>query len=348
MYGEDLVLISSFHRFMGHSRNSVKAYNSAFNKYRSFHNMSLTSLLAEAIKEQDDHVPQNRLKLYDRLMGFRQFLIDNHTGKTISSNLSKIKTFYKYNHVKLPVIPPINTKNIRKNPCISYDDLLTKSEIKKALKVADDNVGMWIYVMLSSGSSRSESKGLTNKTFYEGTFEYHKKDSFRDALRFLSKKDNVVCTCSLIRKKTGRPFYTFLGPEAVQFISKVKLKNKDFNLDNSLLEGSLDYVGRKFRFINDYLDLGYAGGYRRFRPHMLRKFNATYLNHEGVKSDLLDMESVDTLHGRGKDSTRESYFKDNPNVLKLSYIKCMSNVSLYHKYSWEIVGGEVIVYSQKL
>lgn len=59
MYGEDLVLISSFYRFMGHSRNSIKAYNGAFNKYRSFHNMSLTSLLAEAIMEQENHVPQN-------------------------------------------------------------------------------------------------------------------------------------------------------------------------------------------------------------------------------------------------------------------------------------------------
>lgn len=106
----------------------------------------------------------------------------------------------------------------------------------------------------SSGSSRSEAKGLTNKTFYEWTFEYHRKDSFRDALKFLSKKDNVVCACSLIQKKTGRPFYTFLGPEAVQFISKVKLKNRDFNLDNPLLEGSLDYIGSKFRFINYYLD----------------------------------------------------------------------------------------------
>ena len=130
----------------------------------------MTSLLGKAIREQENHVPQNQLKLYNHLMSFRQFLIDNHTGNTISSNLSKIKTFYKYNHVKLPVIPPINTKNIRKNPYISYDGLLTKSEIKKALNVADDNVAMWIYVMLSSGSSRSEAKGLTNKIFYDGTF----------------------------------------------------------------------------------------------------------------------------------------------------------------------------------
>lgn len=260
MYDEDLVLISSFHRFMGHSRNSIKAYQSAFNKYRSFHNLTLTSLLSEAIRKQENHVPQNRLKLYNRLMAFRQFLIDNHTGNTISSMLSKIKTFYKYNQVRLPVIPPVNTKNICRNPCISYDDLLTKSEIKKALNVADDNVAMWIYVMLSSGSSRSEAKSMTNKTFYDGTFEYHKCDSFQDDLIYLSGSDDVVCTCRLTRKKTDKPYYTFLNSETVHFIAKNKLKNSDFSLDASLLYGSLDYVGRKFRFINDCLNLGCAGG----------------------------------------------------------------------------------------
>lgn len=53
---------------------------------------------------------------------------------------------------------PINTKNIRKNPCISYDGLLTKSEIKKALNVADDNVSMWIYVMLQVAHPEAKPK----------------------------------------------------------------------------------------------------------------------------------------------------------------------------------------------
>lgn len=119
---------------------------------------------------------------------------------------------------------------------------------------------MWIYVMLSSGSSRSEAKSMTNKTFYDGTFEYHKCDSFQDALIYLSGSDDVVCTCRLTRKKTDKPYYTFLNSETVQFIAKNKLKNNDFSLDASLLYGSLDYVDRKFRFINDYLNLGCAGG----------------------------------------------------------------------------------------
>lgn len=349
MYSDDLTLIKKFHQIMGHSRNSIKSYNSAFNLYRKYHNTSLTSLLAEAITEQENHVPQNRLKLYTRLMSFRQFLIDNYTGNTISSNFSKIKTFYRYNHVTLPFIPPLNNKFLKRNPYLSYDDLLTKKEIKKALKIADDNIRMWIYVLLSSGTSKHEAQTITNQLFYEGTFEYHRKNNFKDALNYLSKSDNTVCTCKLLRQKTDKPYYTFLNPEAVQFIAKTKLKNNDYNLNSPLLSGSSDYVGRKFRFINDYLDLGFAGGYRRFRPHMLRKFHATHLN-QGThkKHNLMDMEIIDSLHGRGKNTTRETYFKDNPYFLKLEYIRCMDNISLYHKYSYKIHNNKVTVYSKKL
>ena len=35
---------------------------------------------------------------------------------------------------------------------------------------------------------------------------------------------NVVCTCSLVRQKTGKPYYTFLNQECVQKIAEVKLK----------------------------------------------------------------------------------------------------------------------------
>ena len=80
---------------------------------------------------------------------------------------------------------------------------------------------------------------------------------------------------------------------------------------------------------------------------MLRKFNATHLN-QGSHKEFLGMDIVDNLHGRGKGATREAYFKDNPEVLKLSYIKCMNNISLYHRYSHEMVDGEVIVCAEKL
>ncbi len=76
---------------------------------------------------------------------------------------------------------------------------------------------------------------------------------------------------------------------------------------------------------------------------MLRKFNATHLNQGSIERDLLDMDCVDLLHGRGKNTTRQSYFKDNPEYLKLEYIKAMSNISLDYRYDYKISNGKVKV-----
>ena len=217
-----------------------------------------------------------------------------------------------------------------------------------ALKFADDNLKLWILVMISSGTTRCEAKSMTNQTFFEGTKAYHKKDNFQDAMKYLTRKNNVVCTCKLIRQKTVKPYYTFLNPECVQKIAKVKLNQEDFDLTSPLLKHELNHVNYKFKKLNEYLGFGEAGGFARLRPHMLRKFNSTYLNQGSLDGDLLAMDSVDMLHGRGKNNTREVYYKDNPDFLKLEYIKVMSNISLYRRYDWKIVNGKVKVISKPL
>lgn len=345
---EDQKLINDFHIKSGHSIGSVKSYRTIFNKYRNFHNMSLSELLAEAITEQENRVPENRLSIYDRIVSFRNYMADNYIGNTIINSVSKIKTFYYYNRVYLPFIPPLNRKCIRKNDVISFEDLPTKDDLRLALKFADDNLVLWILTLLSSGMTRTEAKSITNGMFFKWTMKYHKKDSFEDAMKYLSRKKNVVCTCNLIRKKTDKPFYTFLNPECVQRIAKVKLKQGDFDMSHPLLKYGLNHVNYKFKMLNDYLGFGKVGGFSRLRPHMLRKFNATYLSQGGLDSDLLGMDLVDMLHGRGKNKTREAYYKDNPEYLKLEYIKVMSNVSLYRRYEYKISNGKVKVISKPL
>lgn len=188
--------------------------------------------------------------------------------------------------------------------------------------------------MLSSGASRMEAKSMANGMFFRGTAEYHRKEDFESALWYLSRKNNMVCTCRLIRQKTDKPYYTFLNPECVQKIAKVKLRQGDFDLNASLLKYSPNHLSHKFKAINDILGLGSAGGYSRFRPHMIRKFHATHLNQGSIDEGVLDMDNIDSLHGRGN-NTRESYFKENPEYLKFEYIKVMGNVSLHHRYVLE-------------
>ncbi|WP_288267545.1 hypothetical protein [uncultured Methanobrevibacter sp.] len=348
MYRNDEDLISEFHLKAGHSESSVKSYRAVFKGYCSFHDMALSELLKEAIMEQENRIPENRLKIYDRIVSYRNFLSKTHMPNTINNAVSKIKTFYHYNRVYLPFIPPLNTKNIPKNDIIAFEDIPTKDELRLALEFADDQLRLWILVMISSGSSRAEAKSMTNELFFRGTYEYHKKDTFPKALRRLAAMDDAVCTCRLTRQKTDKPYYTFLNPECVKEIARVKLKEKDFDLDAPLLKYNLNHVNYKFKLLNDYLGFGQAGGFARLRPHMLRKFNSTYLSQGSLDGNLLAMDSVDMLHGRGKSKTRESYYKDNPEFLKLEYIRAMNNISLYHRYDWKVINGKVRIVSKPL
>lgn len=345
---KDQDLIDEFHRISGHSTATIKSYRTVFNKYCRFHNMSLSELLAEAIREQEKGVPENRLSIYKRILSFRNYLVENYIGNTVANSISQIKTFYKYNRVYVPFIPPLNSKSIMKNDIISFEDLPTKDEIRQTLEFCGDDMALWILVILSSGLPRSEAKLITNRMFFEGTYEYHKKDSFEDAMKYLSRKDNVVCTCNLIRQKTDKPYYTFLNPECVQKIAQIKRKKEDFNMDDPLLKYNVDYADARFKQLNDRLGFGKAGGFSRFRPHMLRKFHSTYLSQGTLSDEKLSMDEIDCLHGRGKNKTRSTYFKDNPEYLKYEYVKVMGNVSLYHNYDCKIVDSKVKVLAKPL
>ena len=92
MFCEDVDLINNFHLNAGHSKNSIKAYACAFNCYRRFHNMSLTQLLDEAVFEQENFVPLNQLSLFNRIMDFRNYLINNYKANSVKSIITKIKT----------------------------------------------------------------------------------------------------------------------------------------------------------------------------------------------------------------------------------------------------------------
>ena len=111
-YTTDQDLIEDFHLRSGHSVGSKKSYRTVFNKYTAFHNMSLCDLLAEAITEQENHTPENRLSIYDRIISFRDYLTKNHIGNTITDSISKIKTFYHYFCTAYHNIPPLSKNTI--------------------------------------------------------------------------------------------------------------------------------------------------------------------------------------------------------------------------------------------
>lgn len=133
-------------------------------------------------KEQENHVPENRLSIYNRIVSFRSCLVENYTANTVANSISKIRTFYRYNRIRLPFIPPLNSNALARNGIISFADLPTKDEFRRALKASDDNIALWILVILSSGMTRAEAKSISNGMFFRWTEEHHKKADFKKAM----------------------------------------------------------------------------------------------------------------------------------------------------------------------
>ena len=55
----------------------------------------------------------------------------------------------------------------------------------------------------------------------------------------------------------------------------------------------------------------------------------------------MEIESIDKLQGRS--TTHESYYKNNPEILKLKYVQTMNNISLYNKYEYKIVDDKIVI-----
>ena len=73
--------------------------------------------------------------------------MEGNIGGTISKYFQIIKTIYKRNRVTIPYIPPLNIKSIKRNPYISFNDILTKEEIKNAISIANPQVQIRMMAM---------------------------------------------------------------------------------------------------------------------------------------------------------------------------------------------------------
>ena len=76
--------------------------------------------------------------------------------------------------------------------------------------------------------------------------------------------------------------------------------------------------------LNDRLELGKVGTYRRLRSHMFRKFHSSVLYNEG-----LSIAEIDALQGRAKDTTHGAYFYENPEILKKKFIEHIDALTIF-------------------
>lgn len=316
-------------------KNSWYSYNQAVKLYEEFHQTSMDSLIEEALSEQSDRVAEHELKIYDRIVDFREFLIDEgFKASTIQTHMTRIKSLYNKSRVRIPYIPQMDVINIKKSQPIGYDDLLTKEELVKAYdQFSSLKTKARFLAMVSGGLSNDECSNITTRQFIDDLYKYHQCDDDVDALKYLSESNNIIWVALLVRGKTAKPFYAVLSPECVQVTARAKLQEAQKGEIKEKLYGNKNYFTQKCTRINTHLKFGIAGdGKGRFRSHMIRKYHATTL----ADSHLSNQE-IDELQGRGKTRVQEAYIKTNPNRQKILYAGIINQVSLFHEYEYEIL-----------
>lgn len=303
-------------------KNSTKReYKACIDKFTSLFNMGMKDLLAEAEAEEEEGIRWKKRKLKNRLIEYRSFLAKDYYSSTVLGEISRIQTIYRHFGIEIHDLPKLSIKNLKTSKPVVFMDLPDKKIIKDALKIANPIMKAIILFQVSSGCARNETLSLSIADFMEATSEYHNGGSVENVLYTLKDRLDVVPTFRLKRIKTGKYYYTFCTPEAVnEIISYMIGSNRELNPEDKLFDLSKEWMVAQFSNLNNKLKLGKCGTFNRFRSHMLRKFHASQLYNA---ENSLTLDEIDSLQGRSKNTIRTTYFMENPSNLKEKYIAAM-------------------------
>ena len=171
-------------------RSTINGYKSTLVSYTNFNKMSIEELFEEALDDEENiHLIKNR-RIKKRLIDYRNYLIneENKMEYTVKTYISRIKTFYHHFEIEVPDLPPVKYK---KEYEVSYYDLPTREDIKKAIEIVPLPVKALILFMSSSGTARAETLSLTVEDFIKATSEYYTKENLDDILNELKMRDDI-------------------------------------------------------------------------------------------------------------------------------------------------------------
>lgn len=318
--------------------SSAKGYISTIKMYTEFNQMQLYELIDEALKEQDAHIPLRESKLKQRLLDYRNYLmnIQDMSSKTVKTYFSKMLTVYRHFECEIPIIPMAQYKH---EYVTTYSDLPTLDHLRQALEVSPVDLRAVICFQASSGSAKAEALQLTVRQFFQGVQEYHDlsfsedEETLEKILKVLEHKlaeyELIVPTFYLERIKTKKFYYTFCSPEACKWIvmdlkNRIGKTNVQEFLNSQLFDFSPSLLLTRYQEVNDYFKWGHKGKFRFFRSHVLRKWNASNIQ--------MTSEDIDNIQGRAKDVVHEAYIKVKPERLKKTYMEHMWRVCIDEKW----------------
>lgn len=348
MHKEDKTILEEICLTRNLSESTMKNYEQSIRSYTESQGLTLKELLIEAEEEEEKGVRLKHRNVKKRLIIFQNYLLTDKglSKSTIKKQVQIIRNIYNHFEIELPKIPKLNEKHVRDYDPIYYDDLPSKELIQEALKISKPNMTAVILFIVSSGCAREETLSLSIQDFITATEEYHNSTDIHDVLNELKHQDNIVPVFKLKRRKTSQYYYTFCSPEATDAIVHYLESRTDLlTPDKQLFKFEKSYFQKKFIEINNLLGGNKKGCYGIFRSHMLRKFHASNLARG---ENGLTVEEIDSLQGRSKNKTHDSYFLDDPQELKKKYISNIDKVLInYDKRELTFESPEVLELKKK-
>ena len=308
----------------GLSKSTRDSLRLVLNEYSELQGLSIQELLTEADTEEEKGIRWKRRTLKRRLITYTNYLKSSKNLTTVKLRMRMIKAFYRHHEIEIGMLPPINKKNAKVSPLLTYEDIPSKEIIRQAYDIAEPLMKALLLFLSSSGMSKADALNLTINSFIIATSKFHNNNTINEVIEELKTKENIIPTWKCRRQKTNKFYITFNTDEATREIINylsIRLKKRELKGDDKLFKIDKDYFTVKFQELNDTLGLSKAGAYNQLRGHMMRKFQASNLEKEGMSRAL-----INTLQGKSNNAVDDVYFYENEETLRNEYIKHQNGI----------------------
>ncbi len=300
-------------------------------------------------KELTDDETEEDLEVFYDLTDFANHAVENKQAKTTIQNKTKrVTTFLRKNGVTVPNID-VNLRTYDDSEgYFTKKDLPDQETIKTVISESNPKYKAIFSFMYVSGSGRAETISLTAKSFIDGIKEFCEQNE--TAPRVILKEidghtaeKKVIPLIKLSRRKTGKPYYTVISPEATQFIIDFiktdlsvldDLDKKDKNKE-SLFGIKRSTLSSQFQRVNLKHSWGKRGRNNFFSSHRLRHNHYTQINNPNL---------ANALEGRViRDAIMKSYDHnlDDPEYLREQYKDHMYKFEIFDHYDVNLRDEEV-------
>lgn len=315
IFSEDYQIVNTIVLERNVKGKTIETYLQTVDHYTELFNQSFTSLIKVYYQQEESIVWKKRI-LKQHLIQYRNHVYNEYLPNTAKIYFGKLVTILRHLELEVGQLPKLNNKNNNELPPITYNDLPSKYEIEKAYGLANPVMKAVILFISSSGCARKETMNLTVKSYLEANNVKIIDKPIKSLLNEVNV-DYVPCF-RIKRQKTNKFYFTYCSPQANKEILNYLFNRDDLTLDSPVFDLNYYYWNKYFNELNNLLEMGKSRKFNRFRSHMLRKYHASTLYNNGMS-----ITDIDDLQGRSKDSTHQSYFMEDPELLKKKYLDYM-------------------------